>query len=190
MPDLIAITVAAALVDQLLLRQAALPAHLHDVDLTRRAAILATATAIVLIAAAALAAVLQWLFIEPLGLAPARLLLLTLLAAAFGGAAEFWLRRRRPRLGETLGAGLPLIAGNAAVLAVLVHVTTAAAPLAMLSTAVALALGFALALVALCSLEERLDASALPGAMRGLPILLINAALMMLALEGLAGMRL
>ena len=82
---------------------------------------------------------------------------------------------------------LALVASNCALLGLTVLDADAMrSPSAAVAHGLAAALGFGLLLVAFTSMRERLEASDVPPAMRGVPIVLLTAGLMALALIGLA----
>lgn len=105
---------------------------------------------------------------------------------------EIVLKKVSPALHESLGIYLPLITTNCAILGVALLVTTnAPEPLSMIkATAQSFftGIGFALALLLMSGIRERLELSDLPRCFQGLPIAFISAALMSLAFMGFAGM--
>ncbi|MBL8296727.1 MAG: hypothetical protein JNN30_00130 [Rhodanobacteraceae bacterium] len=80
-----------------------------------------------------------------------------------------------------------LVGANAVALSV-VGSANSASLTALVGVAFTISALFALALVVLCALEQRLQPAALPRAFRGLPITLLNAGLLALALQGLSGL--
>lgn len=104
-------------------------------------------------------------------------------------ALDAWLRSRHPVRRGLLGA-LPALAalGAAATLIALSKLTAGRPPLEALALALPAALVIGAAPLAATALGERLAASDLPRAFRGLPQLFITAGLAALALAGYAGM--
>lgn len=104
-------------------------------------------------------------------------------------ALDAWLRARHPLRRSLLGA-LPALAAlaAAATLVALAKLTAGHAPLEALSLALPAALLIGAAPLCATALGERLAASDLPRAFRGLPQLFITAGLAALALAGYAGM--
>lgn len=122
--------------------------------------------------------------LAPLALLHSTAFLVLPLAAAMTALAAFAMTRWRAPL---QAAAWPLIAMNAVAIAVLVP--AAATPdlaTALLRSFLAGA-GFTLALLALAALDARLQPREAPAAFRGLPLSLLNAGLLALAVQGLAG---
>lgn len=122
--------------------------------------------------------------LAPLALLQSTAFLVLPLAAAMTALTASAVTRWRAPL---QAAAWPLIAMNAVAVAVLVP--AAAAPdlaTALLRSFLAGA-GFTLALLALATLDARLQPREAPAAFRGLPLSLLNAGLLALAAQGLAG---
>jgi electron transport complex protein RnfA len=132
--------------------------------------------------------VMRWL-LEPFGLEYLRTLTFILVIAATVQVTEGMLRKSAPVLYQALGVFLPLITTNCAVLGVALLNTFEQRNLfeAMLF-GFGSALGFGLILVLFAAARERLDASPVPQAFRGIPIALVTAGFMALAFMGFAGM--
>lgn len=148
---------------------------------------LAAATALLLSVATPLAWLLQHAVLAPLG--PTHLLLFGLLPmlALLAWASLRLLATVRPAWPQQ-ALWLPVL-GNGAALALAVQVTQrdigfAQATLLGLGSA----LGFCVVLTLLADLQQRVDHSSVPAAFRGLPLLLISAGLIGLALLGLNGL--
>ena len=111
------------------------------------------------------------------------------LVVATALALDAWLRARHPLRRSLLGA-LPALAAlaAAATLVALAKLTAGHSPLEALSLALPAALLVGAAPLCATALGERLAASDLPRAFRGLPQLFITAGLAALALAGYAGM--
>ncbi len=111
------------------------------------------------------------------------------LVVATALALDAWLRARHPLRRSLLGA-LPALAAlaAAATLVALAKLTAGHSPLEALSLALPPALLIGAAPLCATALGERLAASDLPRAFRGLPQLFITAGLAALALAGYAGM--
>lgn len=150
---------------------------------------LSLATGLVLtLTAGACWLVTRWL-LEPFGLEYLRTLAFILVIAATVQFTESLLRKSAPVLYQALGLFLPLITTNCAVLGVVLLNTWAERSLfeAMLYGFGAAA-GFGLVLILFAAARERLDASPVPAAFKGVPIALVTAGLMALAFMGFAGM--
>jgi len=81
----------------------------------------------------------------------------------------------------------PLIAANAVAIAVLMPAAASTDLATTLLRSSLAGIGFALALLALAALDARLQPHEAPAAFRGLPLSLLNAGLLALAAQGLAG---
>lgn len=90
---------------------------------------------------------------------------------------------------RTLGIYLPLITTNCAVLGVVQGNTDMGLDFGgAMANAIGTGLGFLLVIVLFSYIRERLDASGVPKAMKGVPVALFTAALMALAFFGFRGM--
>jgi electron transport complex protein RnfA len=132
--------------------------------------------------------VMHWL-LQPFGLEYLRTLTFILVIAATVQLTEGLMRRSAPLLYQSLGLFLPLITTNCAVLGVALLNTYEQRSLfeAMLF-GLGSAAGFGLILILFAATRERLDASPVPAAFRGIPIALVTAGLMALGFMGFAGM--
>jgi electron transport complex protein RnfA len=132
--------------------------------------------------------VMHWL-LQPFGLEYLRTLTFILVIAATVQLTEGLMRKSAPLLYQSLGLFLPLITTNCAVLGVALLNTNEQRSLfeAMLF-GLGSAAGFALILILFAAARERLDASPVPAAFRGIPIALVTAGLMALGFMGFAGM--
>ena len=126
-------------------------------------------------AVSVLASLILWLL---RGLLPAWAL--TLAAAAVVLALVYLLQLL---LGKRLGVFFPVIALNSAVLAAALQLTAADSLAAVLLSALGVGLGFLLGLFLLSGLEARIEDEQLPKAFRGLPIRILAAAIVALALS-------
>ena len=86
-------------------------------------------------------------------------------------------------LGKRLGLYFPLIALNSAVLAIALQLMAAESIVTMLLSALGAGLGFLFGLFLLSGLEARIEDDQLPKAFRGLPIRVLAAAIVALALS-------
>ncbi len=86
-------------------------------------------------------------------------------------------------LGKKLGVCFPIIALNSAVLAIALQLTAADRFLTVLLSALGAGLGFLFGLFLLSGLEARIEDDQLPKAFRGLPIRILAAAILALAIS-------
>jgi electron transport complex protein RnfA len=116
---------------------------------------------------------------------------LVLLLACAAAAPAVWsmLLRLRPALGERVRGGVPLLAANAAALGsgLVGHPSQTSGPESVIQ-AFASGAAFALLVVLLALLEERIETSDVPQSLRGAPIALLAAGVVALAIAGLNGM--
>ena len=137
----------------------------------------------------ALASVVTWLIqtyiLVPFGIAYMQTITFILVIAALVQMVEIVLKKVSPALYQALGIFLPLITTNCAVLGVaIIAIQKNFDLLTGVIYAVAMAIGFALALVLLAGIRERLETEDTPEAMRGVPIALITAGLLAMAFMG------
>ena len=112
-----------------------------------------------------------------------------LVIAALVQFLEMFLKRYIPSLYKALGVYLPLITTNCAVLGVaLTNVTKEYNLLEGTVNGFSTALGFAIAIVILAGIRERMQYNDIPKPFRGMPIVLISAGLMAIAFCGFSGL--
>ena len=108
-----------------------------------------------------------------------------LVIAALVQMVEIILKKVSPALYQALGIFLPLITTNCAVLGVAILLVQKEYNLGeAVVYAVAVAVGFTLALVLFAGLRERLELENVPKALRGVPIALITAGILAMAFMG------
>ena len=113
-----------------------------------------------------------------------------LIIAALVQMVEIILKKISPGLYQALGIFLPLITTNCGVLGVAILVTQKFSDSIIDSVvyAIALAIGFLLAIVIFAGLREQLELVKVPNAMKGVPIALIMAGILALAFMGFANL--
>ncbi len=125
----------------------------------------------------------------PLGLEYLRFIVFIIVIAAFVQFVEMVIERVSPALYMTLGIFLPLITVNCAILGVsLFLVIRGYTLLQSLAFGAGGGLGWAMAIVAMAGIRERLKESAIPAPLRGPGIALIIAGLMAMGFTGFSGM--
>lgn len=126
--------------------------------------------------------------LEPMNLTVLNLLvyiLVVLLATMLVGG---FVRKNKPEMHEAVGKVLPLLAVNSAVLYLILDIMNQGMDfLTMLMTSIGAPIGLLFAFVLYGAVRERLAVSDTPKAFRGLPILLVYAALALMAISGLNG---
>lgn len=112
-----------------------------------------------------------------------------LVIAALVQMVEMFLKKYVPALYQSLGVYLPLITTNCAVLGVsLVNVQKSYGLLESIVNGVGTAVGFAIAIVILASIREKIEYNDIPESFRGTPIVLLTAGLMAIAFFGFSGL--
>jgi electron transport complex protein RnfA len=146
------------------------------------------ATGLVLTAASGLSYLVDRFLLIPFHVEYLRLLAFILVIGAAVQVTEHLIRRLSPVLYRVLGLYIPLIASNCAVLGVALLNTNARRSLiAALFYGTGAALGFALVLVMLAGLRERLETADVPEVFRGSAIAFVTAGIMSLAFLGFSG---
>lgn len=113
-----------------------------------------------------------------------------LVIAALVQLVEMVLKKMSPALYSALGVYLPLITTNCAVLGIaLTNVQNGYNLLTCVVNGFATAAGFAISIVILAGIRERMEHSDIPKAFQGMPIVLIAAGLMAIAFSGFAGLQ-
>jgi electron transport complex protein RnfA len=189
MTELALIVVAAALVNNFVLVQfLGLCPFLGASRRVEGAIGMGLATGLVLTVASALSYGVDRLILNPLELDHLQIVAFILVIGAAVQFTELILRASAPMLHRMLGLYIPLIASNCAVLGVaLLNSRQSTSFAEAVFFGAGAALGFALVLVLLSGLRERLDESNIPAPFRGIPIALVTAGLMSLAFYGFNG---
>lgn len=139
-----------------------------------------------------LASVITWLayyfILLPLDVAFLKTIIFILTIASLVQLVEMFLKKHSPELYRNMGVYLPLITTNCAILGVaLINIQKNYTFSSSLVNALANAAGFMLAMLLMSSIRERLEDADLPECMKNLPIALITANCMSIALMGLSG---
>ncbi len=100
-----------------------------------------------------------------------------------------FLKKAMPSLYNALGVYLPLITTNCAVLGVaLTNVQKDYGILAGVINGIGTSIGFAIAIVIMAGIREKIEYNDVPESFKGTPIVLITAALMSIAFFGFSGL--
>ena len=112
-----------------------------------------------------------------------------LVIAALVQFVEMFLKKAMPSLYNALGVYLPLITTNCAVLGVaLTNVQKEYGILAGVINGIGTSIGFAIAIVIMAGIREKIEYNDVPESFKGTPIVLITAALMSIAFFGFSGL--
>lgn len=133
---------------------------------------------------------IQRLVLDPLNIGYLQTVVFILVIAALVQFVEMFMKKSMPALYRSLGIFLPLITTNCAVLGVCISVIDDKLNyLDSIFTAVGAGLGFWFALFIMAGVRSKLeDQSRIPEPFRGVPIVLITAAILSLAFMGFSGM--
>ena len=150
---------------------------------------LGTATCFVLVLSAATSHLLYHLLLVPFELTSFRIIAFILVVAFLVQLTEIYVGHAHPLIHETLGAYLPLVTSNCAVLGVaLIALNEQLNFLEALVYALGAALGFWLVLLLFAALRRQLEGAEIPKRFQGVPIGLITAGFMPLAFMGFSGL--
>lgn len=143
---------------------------------------------VMLIASTATSLIYQFILV-PTHLEYMNTIVFILVIAALVQLVEMFLKKHSPALYQSLGVFLPLITTNCAVLGVtLVNVQKSYGILESIVNGVGTAVGFALAIVILASLREKMEYNDIPESFKGTPTVLLTAGLMAIAFFGFSGL--
>lgn len=147
-----------------------------------------TFTAVMIISAA-----LSWLVfvyvMVPLNIKFLKIIIFIGIVAAFVQSADTIMRKVSPGLYHKLGVYLALIATNCIIIAVpLLNAGEGRNFIESVVFALGSGLGFALAMIIMASIREKLEVAQVPRPFRGLPIAFVTAALIALAFTGFSGL--
>ena len=147
------------------------------------------AVTFVLAIASIAAYLIQYHILVPLHIEYMQTIVFILVIAALVQMVEIILKKVSPALYQALGIFLPLITTNCAVLGGAILLVQKEYNLGeAVVYAVAVAVGFTLALVLFAGLRERLELENVPKALRGVPIALITAGILAMAFMGFSGL--
>ncbi len=134
---------------------------------------------------------LQKYVLVPLNITFLQTIVFILVIASLVQMVEIMLKKLSPSLYKALGVYLPLITTNCAVLGIAIKVTEqpliAAHGFSVIDStiyAVAIAIGFTLAIVIFAGLREQMELVDVPKGMKGVPIALITAGILAMAFMG------
>lgn len=156
----------------------------------KTAAGMGAAVIFVITLSSALTSVLYTSVLTPLHLTYLETIVFILVIAALVQLVEMALKKLSRGLYEALGVYLPLITTNCAVLGVaLTNVQNQYGFVMSVIAGFGTAVGFAIAIVIMAGLREKMMSNAIPKAFQGMPIVLITAGLMAIAFSGFSGLQ-
>lgn len=151
------------------------------------------AVVFVMLCASALTWVVQQYLLIPFHIEYMQTIAFILVIAVLVQFVEMFLQKSIPSLYNSLGVYLPLITTNCAVLGVALQNITkfGGTEMSFLKSIVygtSAGLGFTLAIVLFAGVRERLENSDVPSFLKGMPIVLVTAALLSIAFLGFSGL--
>lgn len=127
--------------------------------------------------------------LEPLGITFLKTIVFILVIAALVQFVELVLKKYMKSLYQALGVYLPLITTNCAVLGVAINnVNLEYDLLTGVVNGFATSVGFAIAIIILAGIREKMEYNDIPKPFKGMPIVLVTAGLMAIAFCGFAGL--
>ncbi len=131
---------------------------------------------------------IQYHLLNPNGLGYMQTIVFILIIAALVQFTEIVLKKFIPSLHKSLGVYLPLITTNCAVLGVTIqNITDGYSFVEAMVSSLGCGLGFLLAMVLFSGIRSYIDESAVPEALKGLPVTLMAASFVSLAFFGFNG---
>lgn len=125
----------------------------------------------------------------PLNISYLQTIVFILVIAALVQFVEMFLKKSIPSLYNALGVYLPLITTNCAVLGVaLTNVQKDYGILAGVVNGIGTSVGFAIAIIIMAGIREKIEYNDISESFQGTPIVLITAALMSIAFFGFSGL--
>ena len=127
--------------------------------------------------------------LKPLNIEYLKTIVFILIIAALVQFVEFFLKKYMKSLYQALGVYLPLITTNCAVLGVAINnVNLEYDILTGVVNGFATAAGFAISIIIIAGLREKMEYNNIPKYMKGMPIVLVTAGLMAIAFCGFSGL--
>ncbi len=190
MTNLILIAIGSALVNNVVLSQfLGLCPFLGVSRKVKTAGGMGAAVIFVITVASFVAALIYRFILTPLDLTYLRTIVFILVIAALVQFVEMFLKKNIKSLYESLGVYLPLITTNCAVLGVaLTNVQKSYSLMESVVNGFATAAGFAIAIVILAGLREKMEYNDIPAPFKGMPIVMITSGLMAIAFCGFSGL--
>lgn len=125
----------------------------------------------------------------PLGFEYLQTIVFIMLIASLVQFVEMFLKKSVPSLYNALGVYLPLITTNCAVLGVAINaVSYDYTFIQSIVYGIGTAVGFAIAIILMAGIREKIEYNDIPESFQGTPIVLITASLMAIAFMGFSGL--
>lgn len=188
--ELVLLVISSALVSNVVLSQfLGLCPFLGVSKKVETAAGMGAAVIFVITLASAVTGVIYKFILEKFNITYLQTIVFILVIAALVQFVEMFLKKFMVGLYEALGVYLPLITTNCAVLGVaLNNVKYDYDILTGIINGFATALGFAIAIIILAGIREKIEDNDIPECFKGMPIVLITAGLMAIAFCGFSGL--
>lgn len=188
--ELVLLVISSALVSNVVLSQfLGLCPFLGVSKKVETAAGMGGAVIFVITLASAVTGVIYKFVLEKFNITYLQTIVFILVIAALVQFVEMFLKKFMVGLYEALGVYLPLITTNCAVLGVaLNNVKYDYDILTGIINGFATALGFAIAIIILAGIREKIEDNDIPECFKGMPIVLITAGLMAIAFCGFSGL--
>ena len=190
MKELLLLVISSALVSNVVLSQfLGLCPFLGVSKKVETAAGMGGAVIFVITLASAVTGVIYKFVLEKFNITYLQTIVFILVIAALVQFVEMFLKKFMVGLYEALGVYLPLITTNCAVLGVaLNNVKYDYDILTGIVNGFATALGFAIAIIILAGIREKIEDNDIPECFKGMPIVLVTAGLMAIAFCGFSGL--
>ena len=191
MKELLVIAISSAFVSNVVLSQfLGICSFVGVSKKVETAAGMGGAVIFVITIASVVASLIYQFVLDPLGLDYLKTIVFILVIAALVQIVEMFLKKCMVSLYNALGVFLPLITTNCAVLGVAILVIQKEFNLMeSITYGVSTSLGFTLALWIFAGIREQLSLTAIPRAMKGVPIALICAGILAMAFMGFSGIK-
>lgn len=188
--QLIVIALGSSLVSNVVLSQfLGLCPFLGVSKRVKTAAGMGGAVIFVITLASLVAGLLYEFVLVPLDITFLKTIVFILVIAALVQFVELFLKRYMKALYQALGVFLPLITTNCAVLGVAItNVNMEYDLLTSVVNGFATSVGFAIAIIILAGIREKIEFNDIPKPFQGMPIVLVTAGLMAIAFCGFAGL--
>ncbi|HOV50622.1 MAG TPA: Rnf-Nqr domain containing protein [Candidatus Cryosericum sp.] len=190
MTDLVKIFVAAFLINNIILmRFIGLCSYIGMASDVGQSVGMGLAVTFVTVMASAVTWPVYYWILKPNGLEFLEILVFIVVIAALVQLVEFYLKKSVPALYHAMGIYLPLITTNCAILAVTFdQITFGYNFVESIVFAVAVSLGYLLAMLLLAGVRQRLKNSPIPSFMLDTPFLFLTTSIIAVAFMGFAGL--